>query len=160
MICNFVIRMSPNSAYTYSGKTRPGRFQKADTCRLVLFLAFALLIRQFASFASIHDEMERTDRPVFIESTMASTAYYSAQHPLHSIPENWEMEIVAEDSEENDAQNNWEEPNNQSDRKFSTEELLYTAYLKSLYVHLASSIQGQSQVPRFILHHSWKSFLA
>lgn len=152
--------MSPKSVYTFSGKTRVGRFPKADTCRLVLFLAFALLIRQFAFFASNHDTTEDRDRAMLPERTITSTAYYSAQHPLHSIPENWELEIVAEDSEENDTQNNWEEPNDHSDRKFSTEELLYTSYLKSLYVQLASSIQGQSQVPRFILHHSWKSFLA
>lgn len=80
----------------------------------------------------------------------------SAHVPPQSSPIRFEMEV--EVTEKDETKNSIEGHN--PTVKHAVEQLVYTSFLRSRFLQMASSVHNQPTVPFFILYHSWKNFLA
>ena len=48
---------------------------------------------------------------------------------------------------------------NESFHPIITDDFFYTSYIKSRFLGLTSKIHSQTEVPYFVLYHSWKNFI-
>lgn len=136
-------------------------FQKAFTNYTVLLLAFIFFLQQLFAFG-LFTLPQTTNGAVPVvkqqHQSSAVAAYVRAQLPSQSTPIGLEMEV--ETAEEDDTKNNLEEYCNNLASIHAVEEQVYTSFLRSRYLQLASSVHNQPTVPFFILYHSWKNYLA
>ena len=77
---------------------------------------------------------------------------YTEEVTLSSL----EMEEVEDDEKQNCTHEFYSNYTHQ----YAADALAYNGILKIRYLHLASSIHQQAEVPYFILYHSWKNHLA
>lgn len=72
------------------------------------------------------------------------------------VPIAMEMEVVEDESEQSTEDASYANLS----QKHTSEELCYNCIIRSRYLQLAFSAQQHPAVPFFILHHSWKNYIA
>ena len=127
----------------------------------VFLLAFVFFLQQLSAFTVLKTG-SRTAKTNFTAASYKTNSFANTQLSVHlpyeSSPLGFEMEV--EVAEEDDTKNDLEEYCNNLAAIHAVEEQVYTSFLRSRYLQLASSVQNQPTVPFFILYHSWKNYLA
>lgn len=127
----------------------------------VMLLAAVFFLQQLFAFGSFTLPSNGTGSVTVVKQqqpAVTAAAHVRAQLPHQSTPVDLEMEV--ETAEEDDTKNYFEEYCQNIAAIHAVEEQVYTSYLRSRYLQLASSVQNQPAVPFFILYHSWKNHLA
>ncbi len=126
----------------------------------VFLLALIFFVQQLAAFSISNITASGTDTAFETAHTnkAAVQLLYAVHLPYQSSPVGFEMEI--EVAEEDDTKNDLEDFCNNLAAIHAVEEQVYTSFLRSRYLQLASSVHDQPAVPFFILYHSWKNHLA
>lgn len=129
-------------------------------CLLLLF-TFAFSLQQFSAFAytQLAENSAKENIPAFHSQQLYNSSQLSYHLPFASNLSQYEMEVV-EKEDENERKNSSDDCGDYFLSRHSSTECDHTNFLKSRYLQLASSANKSSSVPLFILHHSWKSYLA
>ena len=139
--------------------TRGFSLKTFNLLRFLLIFISAVVLLQILSFnvsASVNSNKIFTSS----KSTekLFSDKSVSSENPLHSGQSSNGVEAEVEPNED-DIHHNLSESSNSSVQKFILDELIYTSFIKSRYLRMASSIYRQAEVPYFVLYHSWKNYL-
>ena len=128
-------------------------------CLLLLF-TFAFSLQQFSAFAytQLAESSTKENNPALHAQRLFNSSQLSYHLPISSNLQ-YEMEVVEEEND-NERKNSGDEGGTYFLSRHSSIEYNHTNFLKSRYLQLASSANRRSAVPLFILHHSWKSYLA
>lgn len=129
----------------------------ANSCCLFLFF-LVLFFQQLLTFNALKEDSNRLKAACRSQHipNVPTGPQISAHVPTQSSPIRFEMEV--EVTEEDETKNNLEGYN--PTVKHAVEQLVYTSFLRSRFLQMASSVHKQPRVPFFILYHSWKNFLA
>lgn len=128
-------------------------------CMLLLF-TFAFSLQQFSAFAytQLAESSTKENNPVLHAQRLFNNTQLSYHLPISSNLQ-YEMEVVEEEND-NERKNSNDDGRTYFLSNHASTETDHTNFLKSRYLQLASSANRRSAVPLFILHHSWKSYLA
>ena len=80
--------------------------------------------------------------------------------PLPADHANLKLDIEVEVTEDDELEHDVDCSNSCANQQFTIEERLYTSCIKSRYLRLVSSLDSKTEVPYFILHHSWRSHIS
>jgi hypothetical protein len=122
----------------------------------VLILIFSL--QQFSLFAFDQTpEKYLAGYPVKIHSgNQPASVQVAADLPFDSPPPEPEAEVVEEDETKSHTAKYWAPP----EYRRSASDLYFTSSLNSRLLQIVWSLHNRLTIPFFILHHSWKSFIA
>ena len=137
-----------NISFRSHGKT------VAHYCILLVFGITFFLQQVQAFFVSHNRESTNSSKSILVSPKQTIRIPYSSVHEIQLAPETMDMEL--EIAEEDETSNSEDELFNKLAQKYALEELEYACLLRSLYLHLSSSVHKQPLVPFFILYHSWK----
>lgn len=127
--------------------------RKIFTQFIIVFFAFSFSIQQLQAYSFKHNNVAtKNDSTVKFERATK----FSITLPQEHLPAAMEMEVLEDENE----QNTEYVSNAALSQKFISEELFYNSILRSRYLQLAFSAQQHPAVPFFILHHSWKNYIA
>lgn len=129
-------------------------------CFILLF-AFAFSLQQFTAFAYVQDAVSiastnNSKPPSWHLFTSSHISFHQFTEP---DPLEWEMEFTDEDDEGN---NSSRKLNSSSTYKYyhaddvAFNEQLYSSCIQSRFLQFASTADNRSNIPLFVLHHSWK----
>jgi hypothetical protein len=129
-------------------------------CLLLLF-TFAFSLQQFSAFAytQLAESSTKENSPVLHAQHLFSSSQLSYHLPFASNLLQYEMEVV-EEEDDHERKNSNDDGAGYFLSTYASTQCNHTNFLKSRYLHLASSANKRSAIPLFILHHSWKSYLA
>lgn len=122
--------------------------------RFLMLLTLVVFLQQL-SFASLHRSLG------FIDSYSAVTeARFTEKVPAQQHNDLLTLDIEVETAEEDEVQHLQDQASGCIPKSFSIEDLHYTSFLKTRYLRSANNKHNWTDLPLFILHHSWKSDLA
>ena len=125
---------------------------------MLLILALSLSSFSHKNILSIGSCADKKN--VFqIETRNIYETTYSSSIPFQFGQPSIFVEAVVEDTED-ELQTPSPQSCNTLSQKVLLEEIAYTIFLKSRYLGLAISLNRQSEIPYFILHHSWRNQIA
>ena len=129
-------------------------------CLLLLF-TFAFSLQQFSAFAytQLAENSNNENSPVLHSQHLFNSTQLSYHLPFDANILPYEMEVF-EEEDDNERKNSSDVCGDYFVSRHSSTECDPTNFLKSRYLQLASSANKRSSVPLFILHHSWKGYLA
>ncbi|RXK58416.1 hypothetical protein ESA94_17405 [Lacibacter luteus] len=127
---------------------------------VVFLLAFVFFLQQLSAFTVLKTAggTAKTNFSAEQRTNSLTNTQLSVHLPYQSSPVGFEMEV--EVAEEDDTKNDLEEFCSNLAAIHAIEEQVYTSYLRSRYLQIASSVHDQPAIPFFILYHSWKNHLA
>ena len=91
-------------------------------------------------------------------STNYTGHFITADIPFQSNESSHGIEADIEPSED-DLNHSTPTISSTSPQKFILDEIVFTSFIKSRYLRLASSIHNKDEVPFFVLYHSWKNYI-
>lgn len=137
------------------------KFSLINTNLLRFLLIFACTVvfhEKFDSGILISVDRGQVSDAQLIQDRAHTTNFFSSEIPFHSSRSSDGVDAEIEPTED-DIRNDLSESFGNSFHNFNIEEIIYTSFIKSRYLRLASSIQQQSELPYFVLYHSWKTYL-
>lgn len=129
---------------------------------LVLLFTLAFSVQQFSAFAftQLAESAKKESSAHLYSQHLYNSTQFAYHLPFAPNPLVWEMEFVEEDDDEQHKKISVDCSKHCIVEKHSPGELIYTTYLKSRYLQLASSFSNRPSIPFFVLYHSWKSYLS
>jgi hypothetical protein len=130
--------------------------QAVNQVFLTIF-CFAFLLQQVYAFSFLQELQIKSGK-----TSLIHTAEFSVHSPFVTLFPVWSA-VIPEDMElleEDDSQGSLPAFFNSALHKATVRELFYDRIVRNRYQQLESSARLQAAVPLFILHHSWRSFLA
>lgn len=122
--------------------------------RFLMLLTLVVFLQQL-SFSSLHHSLG------FIDSYAAVTeARFTEKIPAHHQNDHLTLDIEVETAEEDEVQHLQDHSSGCIPKSFCIEDLHYTSFLKTRYLRSVNNKHNWTDLPLFILHHSWKSDLA
>lgn len=127
---------------------------------LLLLFAFAFSLQQFSAFAYTQlAQNSKENASVIHPHQLVHHSPLSYHLPVAPNTLAYEMELMEEDDDTN-RKTAIDDQRNDVAAGHLSDETDITIVLKSRYLQLASSANQRSTIPLFILHHSWKIYLA
>ena len=121
--------------------------------RFLMLLTLVVFLQQL-SFASLHRSFG------FIDSyTAVTSAHFTEKIPAQQHNDHLTLDIEVETAEEDEVQHLQDQASGCIPKTFSVEDLQYTSFHNS-HLRSANKKHRWTDLPLFILHHSWKSDLA
>lgn len=124
--------------------------------RFIGLLVVLILLQQTSPFFPFRDNQSSSS----FSTTSSLNSHTFSQFPLPAHQAQHGIDMEVEVTEEDDLHHDVDHLSGTTAHKFSLEERLFTSFINSRYLTLASSLHSKVEVPYFILHHSWRNHIS
>lgn len=139
--------------------TRGFYLKISNPFRFVLIFICTIIVHQICNANFLHKEYPCNNYTAsFTVQKNINDQFITSEIPFQSGRSSHGADAEVEPTED-DVNHNLSALGNSSFQKFMLDELVYTSFIKSRYLHLTFSIHRQVEVPYFVLYHSWKNYL-
>ena len=124
----------------------------------LIFISIGILLQIISFSVSAHETKLKIFTTTKSTEKLLNDKCVNSEIPFHSGQSSQGADADVEPTED-EIHHDLTTSTNNSIQNFILDEFIYTSFIKSRYLGLASSLLRQEVVPYFVLYHSWKNYL-